>query len=618
MKVSFVGHSHIQCVVRATRLQGKDYSASVGFVQLRDARFARGSGLWNRVLGKNFASFDQEKVEQAVAEATQGAALAILLPNGNEHVIASLLNRNDRDESVLFRRIREQIDEYQRWLIALVRYVRSPAAVLPPPPPIESDSYILENPGFYAEKLASKGVAPAKERLRAWLYQKQLMQDMAAQCHLHFLELPPEVFSEHGFRNERYLNPDPTHGNEAYGELILRRVIEVAADHDFVSKSPFGAKSGIGGVAGNKDGADVAAPPGARRHPYEELPDRAYWKQAVAQVPVDQIDPMGEIPFKISRTDKVATAGSCFAQHVSKRIRFIGLQFLVTETSTGNADGNAEARGVYDFSARYGNIYTARQLLQLFDRAFGYFSPVDSYWVLPDHRFCDPFRPRIEPDGFASIAALVEDRQRHLAAVRTMFEQLDVFVFTLGLTECWVSRLDGAAFPIAPGVAGGRFDPSKYEFANFGVNEVVSDLQSFIKKLRLVNRGARLILTVSPVPLVATYEPNHVLVSTTYSKSVLRVAADILSRSWDGVCYFPSFEIITGNYNRGRYFGPDLRSVTEDGVDHVMSVFVRHMTDGGEPAGAQDAEVATQESDTDREMAALAEAACDEELLERK
>jgi hypothetical protein len=214
----------------------------------------------------------------------------------------------------------------------------------------------------------------------------------------------------------------------------------------------------------------------------------------------------------------------------------------------------------------------------------------------------------------------MEDRRRHFAAVRQMFEQLDVFVFTLGLTECWLSRLDGAAYPIAPGVAGGEFDQLKYEFANFGVNEVVSDLQSFIRKLRLVNPGARVLLTVSPVPLVATYEPHHVLVSTTYSKSVLRVAADMLSRSCEGVCYFPSFEIITGNYNRGRYFGPDLRSVTEAGVDHVMSVFMRHLTVGGDSAftpGDRAAEK-SEPNDDENEMMALAEADCDEELLERK
>jgi hypothetical protein len=106
-----------------------------------------------------------------------------------------------------------------------------------------------------------------------------------------------------------------------------------------------------------------------------------------------------------------------------------------------------------------------------------------------------------------------------------------------------------------------------------------------------------------------------VLVSTTYSKSVLRVAAEVVSRSCEGVCYFPSFEIITGNYNRGRYFGPDLRSVTEEGVDHVMRIFMGHFTDAP-VSGAPDTTAA--DDDHHNEMMALAEAACDEEVLERK
>src|SRR5262245_61980744 len=56
----------------------------------------------------------------------------------------------------------------------------------------------------------------------------------------------------------------------------------------------------------------------------------------------------------------------------------------------------------------------------------------------------------------------------------------DVFVFTLGLTEGWVSRADGAAFPLCPGVAGGTFDPAKHVFLNLRVNEVIDDLQEAI------------------------------------------------------------------------------------------------------------------------------------------
>ncbi|MGK3891080.1 hypothetical protein, partial [Enterococcus faecium] len=78
--------------------------------------------------------------------------------------------------------------------------------------------------------------------------------------------------------------------------------------------------------------------------------------------------------------------------------------------------------------------------------------PAEPAWQRPDGRWADPFRPSIEPEGFATIEDLEADRRAHLAAVREMFAGLDVFVFTLGLTEAWVSRVDGAVFPIAPGV----------------------------------------------------------------------------------------------------------------------------------------------------------------------
>src|SRR5208337_3848278 len=197
--------------------------------------------------------------------------------------------------------------------------------------------------------------------------------------------------------------------------------------------------------------------------------------------------------------------------------------------------------------------YTVRQLLQLFDRAYGTFQPADSAWPRGDGRYADPFRPQIEPSGFETIEAVEADRAAHLSAVRHMFETLDVLVFTLGLTEAWVAKEDGAVFPLAPGVAAGKMDFTRYEFVNFGVNEVISDLEAFIARLQQVNRDARVILTASPVPLIATYENRHVLVSTTYSKSGLRVAAEETVRRHSNCVYFPSYEIITGNYTRGIY-----------------------------------------------------------------
>jgi hypothetical protein len=164
-----------------------------------------------------------------------------------------------------------------------------------------------------------------------------------------------------------------------------------------------------------------------------------------------------------------------------------------------------------------------------------------------------------------------------------MFESLDVFVFTLGLTECWRSKEDGAVFPVCPGVEGGVFDPQKYEFYNQTVEDVTADLSAFRDGLSAVNPSAQIILTVSPVPLVATAEPGaHVLSATTYSKSVLRVAAEMMRRTSDNVHYFPSFEIVTGSFNRGAYYAGDLRNVLEEGVAHVMKLFLAHATGDAE------------------------------------
>jgi hypothetical protein len=131
-----------------------------------------------------------------------------------------------------------------------------------------------------------------------------------------------------------------------------------------------------------------------------------------------------------------------------------------------------------------------------------------------------------------------------------------------------------------------------------------------------INPRARLVLTVSPVPLVATAGDQHVMVASSYSKSVLRVAAERLTQQWSGVAYFPSFEIITGTFNRGQYFGADLRSVTDAGVDHVMRLFLQHYLNvkPSEPVAA--AEPPMRDGLIEK-MTAITRADCDEEALAR-
>lgn len=346
------------------------------------------------------------------------------------------------------------------------------------------------------------------------------------------------------------------------------------------------------------------------KNPYADLPAERFWRKVVAGVPPFALAPGPSAAFTIARDARVATAGSCFAQHVARALSEAGFHHYLSETATDDLSPAEAAERQYGiYSARYGNVYTARQLLQLFDRAYGRFVPELSAWTRPDGRLVDPFRPLVEPEGFSDAAALSASRVQHLAAVRAMFETLDVFVFTLGLTEGWVNRADGAMLPVAPGVAGGSFDPEHHAFVNARAGEVRDDMRAFLERLFAVNHGARVILTVSPVPLIATYADRHVLVSNTYSKAALRVAAEEICAAEARAVYFPAYEIVTSTANAARYYDDDLRSVTPAAVAHVMRVFLGAFT--------ETAECSVVASPLGLEYARAANVVCDEEAIER-
>ncbi|MFC7653654.1 GSCFA domain-containing protein [Pseudoduganella danionis] len=324
-----------------------------------------------------------------------------------------------------------------------------------------------------------------------------------------------------------------------------------------------------------------------------------------------EIDPHLASTLRLDPQQQVASAGSCFAQRIAEALQQSGYGYMVAED--GPAFLSAEERkalgyGVY--SARYGNLYTTLQLLQLFDRAYGHFDPVEPLWRNSEGAYLDPFRPNVQPGGFASASECLWDRRAHLAAVRRMFENLDVFIFTLGLTEAWLSSEDGAVFPVCPGSGlGGEFDPARHRYHNFSVAEVCEQLDQFVHRLAAVNPRAQIILTVSPVPLMATFEQRHVLQATTYSKSVLRVACEETIRRHSHVHYFASYEIVTATGDSQSYFAPDRRTVLPAAVQHVIACF-RHQY-MGDAAPVVRAPAARNE-----QAAALpAQPMCDEQLV---
>ena len=312
-------------------------------------------------------------------------------------------------------------------------------------------------------------------------------------------------------------------------------------------------------------------------NPYQNLPESSFWKNGVAKENPNNIKGIYRKKFDINQSEKIAIAGSCFAQHIGYHLRKNGYSVLDTELPPpGLPNHLRKDYGYMTYSARYGNIYTAAQLLQITKECCGNIQHDQISWERGGKYF-DAFRPSVEPEGLDSDEEVIEHRAYHIKRVKKVIEDMDVFIFTLGLTEAWASSSTKIVYPSAPGVIAGTYSASEFQFINYNYQEIIDQLREFINIAKDIRHGNnfKIILTVSPVPLTASASRNHILVANSYSKSVLRAVAGYLCETIEYIDYFPSYEIITNPRLHSTAFTDNLRSVRKESVEVVMKHFFR-------------------------------------------
>ena len=310
-------------------------------------------------------------------------------------------------------------------------------------------------------------------------------------------------------------------------------------------------------------------------NPYENLPSRSFWRLAVASNSMFDIDGLWAPRFDIRPHHNVVTFGSCFAQHIGNALKSHGYNWLSTETPPeGLSEKNQRLFNYNIFSARTGNIYTTSLLKQWTEWALTKGGIPEEIWN-ENGRFYDPFRPRIEPNGFKSQEELRLSQAQTIKSFRQSIEKADFFVFTLGLTESWTNVESGYEYPMCPGTVAGEYDSNQHKFENQQFHKIITNLQDALSMMEKLNPKLRFILTVSPVPLTATKSDNHVLVATMESKSILRAVAGQLAKNSPKVDYFPSYEIINSPVYKGVFFEPNQRNVNPTGVKFVMDMFFK-------------------------------------------
>jgi len=248
---------------------------------------------------------------------------------------------------------------------------------------------------------------------------------------------------------------------------------------------------------------------------------------------------------RIDRTTHVTAFGSCFAAHITRWL-------AARNYRVSAADAQAQRTYVVRIGEGLVNSFVIRQQFE---------------WAWNG-------RAAAPPRWQAAGAALPEDDAAIRRQTRALFDRTDVFILTFGLSEVWYDKTSGEVFwRTVPKAA---YDPRRHGFRISTVEENRENIDAIYRLIRRHRPEATIILTLSPVPLIATFRDTSCITSNSVSKAVLRVAMDEALRRHRGaghLHYWPSYELVTDVF--GSPFKADRRHLPRAVLDFIMNQFER-------------------------------------------
>ena len=288
--------------------------------------------------------------------------------------------------------------------------------------------------------------------------------------------------------------------------------------------------------------------------------------------------------FQFSRADRVMTLGSCFAREMEDRLHQLGFDAplkhvqVLEEEQTGKLHQDVA------------NKFTVQSIENELRWASGEPPPPPERLFLEttDGLWQDP--QLIQASGLLPLERTILRRELVQRSIRE-FADCRLVILTLGLAEAWFDEETGLYFNAAPVAAAVRRHPGRFRLDVLAYEDILDSLERIHALLKA--RGhpdVKVLLTVSPVPLKATFSGEDAITANTYSKAVQRAACSAFTQRHDDVDYFPSYEIVAMS---------DRELAFERDNLHVTHSLVRHIT--GEVLGAYAPEVDTGEVQPQRQ-----------------
>jgi tetratricopeptide (TPR) repeat protein len=284
--------------------------------------------------------------------------------------------------------------------------------------------------------------------------------------------------------------------------------------------------------------------------------------------------------FEIGPDDTIFAIGSCFARNVEKSLEAAGKRVLSRVFELGEI---GESLGdAANFFNKYSIHSVTNEIRWAVERET--FPGEALIYPLGKGRYCD------SQLGMAKLEFPMEEilafRHRYLDAMAQVLDA-DVVIVTLGYVETWYDRELDLFLNVSPPAPLIKAFPDRFEFRVLSYQQIMDGLEELYQLLlKHRKKPLKMLVTVSPVPLLSTFRDMDVLVANAYSKSVQRAALDEFTRDKAGVDYFPSYEFVTLSNPKIAWSRGDYRHVSPDVVNRIMAAVLEAYVQGGNTEGA--------------------------------
>jgi tetratricopeptide (TPR) repeat protein len=187
----------------------------------------------------------------------------------------------------------------------------------------------------------------------------------------------------------------------------------------------------------------------------------------------------------------------------------------------------------------------------------------------------------------AEIDAAIRDRIAELLPqgwnkenTLRIIKDSNVFILTLGVAPAFFDRATGDFVLPRPSALNSRVLAEKYRYRTTSVQENVDNVLYLINFVRSISPGIKIVVTVSPVPLVASFEYESAVQADCLSKSTMRLVAHEVVNNSDvaDIVYWPSFEVFRwAGSNASNFYAADDGAawhVSEEKVGGTIKAFV--------------------------------------------